>query len=112
MLVVRKFLRDVPATIGLLIVVFVAFLAAFGPHLAPFPNDAFESHILQRLRAPSGEFPFGTDNLGRDVFSRVILGSRYALGVALMVVAIAIAIGVPLGLIAGYVGGWASEVIM
>ncbi len=112
MLVLRKFLRDVPATIGVLILLFTIFLAIFGPQLAPFPDDAFESHILQRLQPPSAEFPFGTDNLGRDIFSRVILGARYALGVAMLVVTVAIAIGVPLGLIAGYFGGWLSEVVM
>ncbi|MGE0315247.1 MAG: ABC transporter permease [Lautropia sp.] len=112
MLVLRKFLRDVPATLGLLLVLLTVLLAIFGPSLAPFPDDAFESHILQRLQAPSAEFPFGTDNLGRDVLSRVILGARYALGVAMLVVGVAISIGVPLGLVAGYFGGWLSEVVM
>ncbi|MBM3570369.1 MAG: ABC transporter permease [Alphaproteobacteria bacterium] len=112
MLALRKFLRDTPATIGLGIVLACILVAALGPCLAPYPDDAFESHILQRLKPPSAEFPFGTDNLGRDVFSRVILGTRYALGVALMVVSIAMALGVPLGLIAGYRGGWLSEAIM
>ena len=70
------------------------------------------SHLLRRLKPPSWAHPFGTDNLGRDIFSRVILGARGALTIALMVVGISMAVGVPLGLVAGYYQGWASEVIM
>ena len=77
-----------------------------------YPDDAFESHLLQRLRPPSAEFPFGTDNLGRDILSRVILGTQDALLVALAVVGAAMAIGVPLGLIAGWREGWLSETLM
>jgi peptide/nickel transport system permease protein len=112
MLVLRKFLRDVPAVAGLGIVAVVAFLAIFGPWIAPHPGDIFASHLLQRLKPPSVAFPFGTDNLGRDIFSRVILGARGALEIALTVVAAAALIGVPLGLVAGYTSGWASEIIM
>jgi peptide/nickel transport system permease protein len=112
MLILKKFLRDIPALIGLIIVVFALVIAIFGPWIAPHPGDIVASHLLQRLKPPSAQFPFGTDNLGRDIFSRVILGTRGALEVALTVVAIAAAIGVPLGLIAGYTVGWMSEVIM
>jgi peptide/nickel transport system permease protein len=112
MLILRKFLRDVPAVIGLVIVIFAVIVAVMGPWIAPHPGDIVASHLLQRLKPPSWQFPFGTDNLGRDIFSRVILGTRGALEVALTVVAIAAAVGVPLGLIAGYATGWVSEVIM
>ncbi|MDR3536124.1 MAG: ABC transporter permease [Acetobacteraceae bacterium] len=111
-LVLRKLLRDVPAALGLAIVVIVLLVAIVGPMIAPYPGDAVTSHLLRRLKPPSGAFPFGTDNLGRDIFSRVILGARGALEVSLVVVGIAMAIGVPLGLIAGYRGGWLSELIM
>ena len=74
-----KLARDVPAMLGLAIVLFVLLLAVFGPWLAPFPGDASASHLLRRLKPPSADFPFGTDNLGRDIFSRVILGARGAL---------------------------------
>lgn len=112
MLAIRKFLRDIPALVGLLIVLFVIFIAIFGPWLAPHPGDVTASHLLQRLKPPSAAFPFGTDNLGRDLFSRVILGARGALEVALLVVGIAMTIGVSFGLIAGYATGWLSETIM
>jgi peptide/nickel transport system permease protein len=110
--ILRKLARDVPAMLGLGIVLFVLALALFGPWLAPYPEDASASHLLRRLKAPSGAYPFGTDNLGRDIFSRVILGARGALSIALAVVTAAMLIGVPLGLIAGYRGGWLSETIM
>ena len=112
MLVLRKFARDPSAMIGLAIVLATAVVAVLAPRLAPHPLDAYESHPLQRLQAPSGAFAFGTDNLGRDVFSRVILGTRAALTIAVLVVAGAMLIGVPLGLVAGYYRGWVPEVIM
>lgn len=110
--ILRKLARDVPAMIGLVIVLIVVLVAIFAPLLAPFPRDASMSHLLQRLKPPTAPFPFGTDNLGRDILSRVILGTRGALLIALTVVFIALAIGVPLGLIAGYRRGWVSELIM
>jgi peptide/nickel transport system permease protein len=112
MLVLRKFARDASGMVGLVIVLTTAVVAVVAPRLAPHPLDAYESHPLQRLQAPSQAFPFGTDNLGRDVLSRVILGARAALTVALLVVAGAILIGVPLGLVGGYYRGWFSELIM
>lgn len=108
----RKFARDTSAMVGLALVLLTLLLALLAPRLAPHPLDEYESHPAQRLQAPSREFPFGTDNLGRDVFSRVILGSRPALTIAVMVVALAMAIGVPLGLVAGYRSGVVSEAIM
>jgi peptide/nickel transport system permease protein len=112
MLILRKFARDLPALFGLVIVLFAVGVAIAGPWIAPHPGDIVASHLLQRLKPPSAQFPFGTDNLGRDIFSRVILGTRGALEVALTVVAIAATIGVPLGLVAGYTTGWLSEAIM
>lgn len=112
MLVLAKFAKDKPAVLGALIVLAVVFVAIFSPWLAPYPGDASASHLLRRLKPPSAAHPFGTDNLGRDILSRVILGARGALAIALTVVGIAMAIGVPLGLIAGYRSGWLSEVIM
>jgi peptide/nickel transport system permease protein len=107
-----KFARDVSAVIGLVIVLATILVAAVAPSVAPYPDDAYESHPLQRLQGPSRAFPFGTDNLGRDVFSRVLLGSRAALAVAVLVVGAALVIGVPLGLVAGYHRGVISDAIM
>jgi peptide/nickel transport system permease protein len=112
MLVIRKFVRDKSAVLGLSIVLAAIVVAMFSEWLAPLPLDAYESHPLLRLQPPSAEHLFGTDNLGRDVCSRVILGTRNALIIATMVVALSVLIGVPLGLFAGYFGGWLSDLIM
>ena len=112
MLVLAKFAKDKPAVLGGVIVLAVVAIALLAPLIAPYPGDVSASHLLKRLKPPSWEHPFGTDNLGRDILSRVILGTRGALLIALMVVGISLAIGVPLGLIAGYYQGWLSETIM
>jgi peptide/nickel transport system permease protein len=110
--VLRKLCRDLPAMFGLALVVIVLVIAIAGPLIAPYPGDAIASHLVRRLKPPTGAFPFGTDNLGRDILSRVILGARGALGVAFTVVGLSMAIGIPLGLIAGYRPGIVSELIM
>ncbi len=112
MLALKKLIKDVPAVIGFAIILFVLLVAVFAWQIVPRPDEVFDANILARLQPPSWEHPFGTDNLGRDVFSRVILGSRTALLVALGVVAIAMLIGIPLGLYAGYVPGALAETIM
>ncbi|MCC7273846.1 MAG: ABC transporter permease [Alphaproteobacteria bacterium] len=112
MIALRRLLRDPVAALGLAIVLFALVVAVFAPWLAPYPEDAFESHIIQRLRPPSAEFPFGTDALGRDILSRVILGTRGALVVAVSVVLAAALIGVPIGLVAGWREGWLSDLLM
>ncbi len=108
----RRLLRDPVATLGFGLILLAVFVALFAPWLAPYPDDAFDSHLLQRLGPPSAEFPFGTDNLGRDILSRVILGTRDALTVALAVVGAAMLIGVPVGLVAGWREGWLAELLM
>ncbi len=112
MLAFRKLLKDTTAAAGLIIILFSVFVALFEAHLAPYPNDAFETHIGRRLQAPSAEHKFGTDSMGRDVLSRVILGTDLALLAALSVVTGAILIGVPIGLVAGYYSGRGSGLIM
>jgi len=110
--VLRKLCRDLPAMFGLALVVIVLLIAIAGPWIAPYPGDSTASHLARRLKPPTGPFPFGTDNLGRDILSRVILGARGALEIAFSVVGLSMAIGIPLGLIAGYRAGAVSELIM
>jgi peptide/nickel transport system permease protein len=112
MLLFTKFAKDKPAVLGAIIVLAVLIVASLAPLLAPYPDDVTASHLLRRLQPPSWAHSFGTDNLGRDIFSRVILGARGALTIALMVVGLSTLIGVPLGLAAGYYRGWLSEVVM
>jgi len=84
--------------------------AIFADLLAPF--DPLELVSTQRLAPPGGDYLLGTDDLGRDILSRVIFGSRISLRVGLISVAISVLIGGPLGLIAGYTGGWFDEIAM
>jgi len=112
MLMLKKFLRDVPAVLGLLIILSVCLIAMLAPVIVPNLDMVYDGDLIARLKPPSPEFWFGTDSLGRDVFARVIMGTRGALAVALTVVAVAVAIGVPAGLYAGYTTGWGSELVM
>ena len=111
---VRAVLRDPLAVVGLAVITLLVVLAVLGPWLAPYPgrdgNGAID--VPSAYLPPSSEHLFGTDELGRDVFSRVILGARPALVVSLLVVGIAITVGVPLGAIAGYRRGRIDGLIM
>jgi peptide/nickel transport system permease protein len=92
-----------------LAIVLVAMLA---PLIATYPEDAGSAtHPLQTLEPPSAQHYFGTDQVGRDVFSRVVYGARISPVIAVLVLAISVFIGVPLGIAAGYFGGWIDEVI-
>jgi peptide/nickel transport system permease protein len=91
----------------------IVIAALLAPLLAPFPGDAgTATHPFTVLRPPSARHWFGTDNVGRDVLSRVLYGARISPLIAVVVLAIACVIGIPLGLAAGYFGGWLDEVIM
>lgn len=111
---VVQFLRTVfgstPGKLGGGLIVFVVVVAIFAPLIAPFsPTDI---NPPDRLKSPSSAHLFGTDQIGRDVFSRVIFGSRIDLQVGVIAVAIAVAIGVTIGVIAGYYGGIVDSIIM
>ncbi|MEP7028465.1 MAG: ABC transporter permease [Candidatus Eisenbacteria bacterium] len=101
---VRKFLRHRGAVIGSLLVLAFLGVALFAPALAP--HDPLAQDLAVRLQAPSSNYVFGTDDFGRDVFSRVIWGSRVSLRLGLVAVAIALLFGGTIGLLAGYYGGW------
>ena len=99
--------------VGMAIVAMLLIVAAFAPCIAPFPGDATgDMNILVKLTPPGGEHYFGTDSIGRDIFSRVVFGTRKSLLVGIGIVVIALFIGVPLGLVAGYFGGKLDELIM
>src|SRR5215470_11838246 len=112
MLILKKFGRDVPAVLGLGIILALCLVAILSPVIVPDLDRVYDGDLTSRLQAPSADYWFGTDSLGRDVFARVIVGSRGALEVALTVVAVAIGIGVPAGLYAGYTDGWGSQLVM
>ena len=109
----RVFSKDRLALIGAALILLMLILAAFGQWLAPFPSEGLGvTNVGQRNLPPSAINWFGTDQLGRDVLSRIIMGARPALVVALTVVALAALIGIPLGAIAGYRGGWIDNLLM
>ncbi len=109
----RVLRTDRLAALGLGLIILVVILAFFGPWIAPFPAQGYgETSVADRGLAPSSVHWFGTDQLGRDILSRVIIGTRPALTISLLVVAIAALIGIPLGAIAGYRGGWVDTVLM
>lgn len=105
--------RSPLTTLGLAIVTGFVVLGIMGPHITPYdPMLIGVGGAIKRLHPPCLEHPFGTDEYGRDVFSRVLYGARLSLVAALSVMAIAIPIGVLLGLCSGYYGGVVDEVIM
>ena len=107
------FSRSPSSMAGLAIVTVFLLLAALGPALVPYPGDAAGAMNLgNRLKPPSQAHWFGTDEMGNDLFSRVVTATRTSLWVGLTIVTIAAAIGVPLGIAAGYFGGWTRSVIM
>ena len=98
--VLKKFLANKSAVIGAVIVGFFVLVALLAPWIAPF--DPVKANFLAVRKAPSAMYWFGTDELGRDILSRIIWGARTSLMAGCMSVVIAVVIGVPLGLVAGY----------
>lgn len=101
----QMLVADRGALTGLIIIGLVVLIAALAPWIA---QDPTQQSIINALKPPSAEHWFGTDEFGRDVFSRTIYGARPALMVGLLSVLVSVAIGVPLGMIAGLRGGWAD----
>ena len=106
----HRFKKNRLAVFGGIIVLLLFTIAVFAPFVAPYNPDAINvKHVLE---APSFSHPFGTDDLGRDIFSRVIYGSRISLAVGFVAVGIATIIGIIFGALSGYYGGWLDTIIM
>jgi peptide/nickel transport system permease protein len=95
---------------GSFLALFFVILSLAGPLL--IPHDPLKTDIWNILAPPGGDYPLGTDNLGRCIFSRLIAGTRLTLGTALIVEASILAIGILTGMIAGYFGGIADEILL
>lgn len=106
----RRFLRNRAAAVGGVILAVMIGLAIAAPVIAPY--DPLHQELGASLTSPSGEHWFGTDYLGRDVFSRVLYGGRVTIPFAFLGVAFALLAGVPVGLVAGYYSGFKDGVIM
>ncbi len=96
--------------VGTSIIVFLLLVAAVAPLLAT--HDPYEQILPDRLRPPSTQHYFGTDSLGRDIYSRVVYGSRVTLTIAFLVAAISTPLGLVIGVLAGYFGGALDEILM
>ena len=107
---IHQFTQNKLNLIGLILVGLIVVSAVFAPIIAPY--GPAEQDLLNRLEGPSIEHPMGTDQLGRDLFSRLLYGARISLGIAVSVVAITLIIGTVVGVIAGYWGGWVDEALM
>lgn len=111
--VLSVILRDPLSFTSTIILLFIFIIAVFGNQIAPYPEEGLgKTNAPNTLMEPSSEHWFGTDKLGRDVLSRIIMGARSALVIPMGVVLFAVIIGAPLGALAGYKGGWIDEVIM
>ena len=109
----RAYARSATSMAGLVIVALFLAVAAVGPWIAPYPEDARGAvHLDQKLQPPSRAHWFGTDEVGNDVYTRVVLGARVSLEIGLIITVLAALIGVPLGIVAGWIGGATGEVIM
>jgi len=107
---VGLFLRNPVSLVGSLVLLVMVAAAVLGPLIAPYGIN--QTDVVHALQAPSAAHWFGTDDLGRDVFSRVLVAAQVSLRVALISVAIALVVGVTLGIVSGYAGGWADGILM
>ncbi len=106
----NRIMRQRKTQIGLAIAILFILVAIFAPLIAP--NNPTLVDVTVKLQNPSLKYPFGTDQLGRCVFSRIVCGSRYSLFYSFTVLAITLIIGLPIGMISGYVGGKWDTAIM
>lgn len=98
------------AAIGFVLVVLLVLIAIFAPLLAPFPPDQMGAGMM--LTPPSPNHPFGTDEFGRDMLSRIIYGTRLTIQVGVIAVGISLTVGLLIGLVSGYAGGWTERIFM
>jgi peptide/nickel transport system permease protein len=108
----RQLRRNKGAIIGLILIIVIILVARLSPLLLDYDKDVIGQNIKQRLKPPSSAHWFGTDELGRDILSRVIYGARYSLAVGIVAVFVALAFGITLGAAAGYIGGKFENVVM
>jgi peptide/nickel transport system permease protein len=107
-LAIKKFREDASAVIGAIVVLVLLLAAIFAPWIAPCPQDVRKVHPMQRLEAPGLKHPFGTDDVGRDLLSRVIFGTRVTILIVFISTSVSMIIGVLIGILSGYYPGWLS----
>jgi peptide/nickel transport system permease protein len=108
--IVDSFADNKLAVVGLAIIVGIVVVTVFAPQIAPYePREQDYDDVLE---GPSLEHPFGTDDLGRDIFTRVLFGYRTVLTITVAGVLVAFSLGATFGMLAGYAGGWADDLVM
>ena len=105
----RRIRSERKVFLGLIFVGILVFVSIFGPLLAPYGADDNDFGLFQ---PPSLEHPMGTDSFGRDLFSRLILGTRVSFTIGILATALALVVGVAMGLAAGFYGGWIDSLLM
>jgi peptide/nickel transport system permease protein len=108
--IVGRLARNPLSAFGLALLGLLAIGAIFAPWIAPYDPDGFNA--AAKFLPPSAHHLFGTDDVGRDIFSRVLYGARYSLTAGIVILAIAATVGTVVGLVAGYAGGLLDEVLM
>ncbi len=106
----RRFLRHRMAVSGLMLVVILGLVSALVPWLSPYDRD--KPHLDSQLRPPSAGHLLGTDDLGRDLLTRILYGGRISMTIGVLAMALAVMIGTAVGALAGYHGGWLDNVLM
>jgi len=108
----RRFRANKLAVAALVIIVLLYVIAAFAPALSPYDPSAISDVVQTRYLAPSRAHLFGTDEFGRDLFSRALYGARISLSVALLAMLVAVTFGTLYGAVSGYAGGWLDNLLM
>ena len=108
-LTLRRFVKHRMALIGSVILVVILFLVAFAPLFSR--GDPFAQDLRNRLQPPSTEHWMGTDDLGRDMWTRMLYGGRISLSVGMLAMVVSIAVGSLIGLVSGYYGGWTDSIL-
>ena len=109
---IRRLKRNKLAVIAFFVILLFIFVAIFADVLMDYENDVIAQNISERLQAPSSKHIFGTDAVGRDLFKRILYGTRASILVGVVAVSFSLVVGVPLGAYAGFKGGRIGEVIM
>ncbi len=110
--VIQRLAKNKAAMIGLAIVILLIVLALTAPLFYDYEQDIIKQNIPERFQKPNKDHLFGTDEFGRDLFARIIYGSRVSLSIGFSSVAVAFLVGGFLGAVAGYFGGWLDNIIM
>jgi peptide/nickel transport system permease protein len=106
----RAFRRHKPAMLGSLIIVIFVFAAVFAPYISPY--DPNKTDLDNKLAPPSVQHIMGTDELGRDLLTRILYGGRVSLSIGVMAMALAVTVGAVIGGLAGFYGGWVDNILM